>query len=68
MAFATDHEPLVPLQPVCDYTGLTPSAFYSMRHRGEGPPAYRIGKRLMFRMTEVEAWVQSRRDEPEPAS
>ncbi len=61
-------ETLVPLGPVLDYTGLTPSGFYSMRHRGAGPPAYRIGKKLMFRWSDVEAWVETRRDEREPAA
>jgi predicted DNA-binding transcriptional regulator AlpA len=61
-------EPLVPLETVLDHTGLTASAFYSLRHRGEGPPAYRLGKRLMFRMSEIETWIDSRRDAPEPAA
>ncbi len=56
-------EPLVPLGPVLKFTGLTDSAFYSMRHRGEGPPAYRLGKRLMFDWDEVLQWVESRRDQ-----
>jgi predicted DNA-binding transcriptional regulator AlpA len=56
-------EPLVPLEPVLDYTGLTKSGFYSLRHRREGPPAYRIGRRLMFRWSDVEAWVELRRDD-----
>lgn len=65
---AADPEPLIPLEPVLDRMGgVTASAFYSMRHRGEGPPAYRVGKRLMFRWSEVEAWLQTRRD-PQPAA
>jgi predicted DNA-binding transcriptional regulator AlpA len=64
----TDREPLVPLEPVLNYTGLTRSAYYSLRHRGEGPPAYRLGKRLMFRWPDVERWVESRRDRPRPAA
>lgn len=65
---ATAREPLIPLEVVLEHTGLTASAFYSLRHRGEGPPAYRLGKRLMFRWSEVEAWIESRRDAPEPAA
>lgn len=68
MEQVTGREPLVPLRPVLDYTGLTASAYYSLRHRGEGPPAYRLGKRLMHRMSEVEAWVESRRDDPRSAA
>jgi predicted DNA-binding transcriptional regulator AlpA len=58
-------EPLVPLEQVLDYTGLTPSGFYSMRHRGAGPPAYRFGKRLMFKWSDVENWAESHRDQPQ---
>ncbi|MDQ3430753.1 MAG: helix-turn-helix domain-containing protein [Actinomycetota bacterium] len=63
-----NREPLIPLEPVLDYTGLSRSAHYSLRHRGEGPAAYRLGKRLMFRWADVEAWVETRRDEREPAA
>lgn len=65
VATVTDREPLVPLETVLDHTGMTASAFYAMRHRGEGPPAYRLGRRLMFRMSEVDEWLRSRRD-PRP--
>jgi len=64
---STNREPLIPLEPVLDYTGLSRSAYYSLRHRGDGPPAYRLGKRLMFRWSDVETWVESRRDR-EPAA
>jgi predicted DNA-binding transcriptional regulator AlpA len=62
----TQRGPLVPLEEVLDYTGLTASSFYSLRHRGQGPPAYRIGRRLMFRWNEVEAWIDSRHDTVRP--
>lgn len=61
-------ERFVPVEQILDTTGLTRSAFYSLRHRGEGPPAYRFGKRLMFKWSEVEEWIESRRDEPRAAA
>lgn len=30
---------------------------YAWRSRGKGPPAYRIGRYLRFRVAEVETWV-----------
>ena len=60
-------EPLVPLEQVLPHIGQSPSAFYSMRYRGEGPPAYRVGRRLMFRWSEVEQWLSGLR-EPTAAS
>ncbi len=68
MAKAAEREPLVPLDDVLAHTGLTPAAFYSMRHRGDGPTAYRLGKRLMFRWSDVERWLESRRDNPRSAA
>ncbi len=61
-------EPLIPLERVLEYTGLSRSAYYSLRHRGQGPPAYRLGKRLMHKWPEVAAWVESRRDDPRSAA
>jgi excisionase family DNA binding protein len=32
---------------------------HRLRMRGEGPPAYRIGRTFRFRSSEVEEWLQS---------
>jgi excisionase family DNA binding protein len=42
--------------------GVPQRTIYSWRQRGEGPPAYRIGKHLRYRRSDVEAWLESRRD------
>ncbi len=34
--------------------------FYQLRHRGEGPPAVRVDGRLLFRPSDVAAWIDSR--------
>jgi predicted DNA-binding transcriptional regulator AlpA len=62
----TDSNALVPLPTVLDHLGMTPSAFYALRHRGDGPPAYRVGRKLMFRWPEVERWIDSRHDSVRP--
>ncbi len=41
----------------------TPGALYTMRSRGQGPPAYRRGKRLLWSRTEVLAWLADCRDD-----
>jgi len=38
---------------------------YGLRHRGEGPPATRVGRELRFARRDVERWLESRR-EPTP--
>lgn len=35
---------------------------YAWRNKGVGPPARRVGKRLLYRRDEVIAWVESQAD------
>jgi predicted DNA-binding transcriptional regulator AlpA len=37
--------------------------YWRHRDRGEGPPLFRIGRRVVAYADEVEAWVQAQRDE-----
>jgi predicted DNA-binding transcriptional regulator AlpA len=46
----------------------TAQVIYNLRHRGEGPPAIRIGRELRFRLEDVERWEQSRLETPTPAA
>lgn len=64
----SEREPLVDVEEVCRFTGMTRNGYYSLRHQGGGPPAYRIGRRLMHRWSEVEAWVASRGADPQSAA
>jgi predicted DNA-binding transcriptional regulator AlpA len=41
----------------------SPNALYVMRSRGQAPPAYRIGRRLLYSRSEVLAWVAEHRDD-----
>jgi predicted DNA-binding transcriptional regulator AlpA len=36
---------------------LSVSTLRWLRHRGEGPSGFKMGRRLMFRRTAVEAWI-----------
>lgn len=38
------------------------TTIYKWRAEGNGPPAFRIGKYLRFDRSEVEAWMETRRD------
>jgi hypothetical protein len=38
----------------------TVASIHQENHRGDGPPAYKIGKRVLYRRSEVEAWRRSR--------
>lgn len=41
----------------------TPAGIHSLRYRGEGPPAVRVGRRLLFRAEDVQAWLAAQREE-----
>ena len=63
---AEDMKPdrLMTLDEVAGYLGVTSNAMYTMRHRGRGPQAFRLGTRLRYRRSEVDAWLEAHRDEP----
>jgi excisionase family DNA binding protein len=55
-------EPLLGFQWFTGYVGVKPRTAYSWRERGTGPPAYRVGGQLKFRKSEVDQWLEERRD------
>lgn len=40
---------------------VTPTTLKVWRHRNQGPPFYRYGRRVVYRASEVDAWVRSHR-------
>lgn len=59
---------LLTLAQACEFLGITRAAMYSMRARGAGPVAYRMGDgpraRLRFREADVIAWLEAHREDP----
>lgn len=51
------------VEEVAELTRSTPSAVYQWRARGIGPRAFNIGKRLLFKPADVQAWIDSHSDE-----
>ncbi|MFD3525844.1 helix-turn-helix transcriptional regulator [Streptomyces sp. NPDC058653] len=43
-----------------EYLGLSPHTLYVWRHRRQGPPSFRMGRRgrVMYRVEAVDAWVR----------
>lgn len=50
-------EPALTLAELAAQLGLRPQALYDLRIKGRGPHGYRLGGRLHFRVSEVEAWL-----------
>ena len=40
---------------------VTPTTLKAWRHRRQGPPFYRYGRRVVYRASEVDAWVRAHR-------
>jgi predicted DNA-binding transcriptional regulator AlpA len=53
-----NYSDLLRLEEVSEITRLSPSTLRWLRHRGEGPPAFKLGRRLMFRRSAVLDWVR----------
>jgi excisionase family DNA binding protein len=45
---------------VAERLRMSVAALYSLRHRGEGPPAIRLGRRVLFPESELERWLAER--------
>ncbi|MQS37647.1 helix-turn-helix transcriptional regulator [Streptomyces katsurahamanus] len=41
------------------YLGLSPNTLYVWRHRRQGPPSFRMGRRVMYRITVLDEWVRA---------
>lgn len=39
------------------YLGISPNTLYVWRHRRQGPPSFRMGRRVMYRISALDAWV-----------
>jgi predicted DNA-binding transcriptional regulator AlpA len=53
---------LLDLDDMCRIFGLTPEAIYNRRHRGDFPPAIKVGASLRWRVQDVEAWIDANKE------
>jgi excisionase family DNA binding protein len=58
----TDGERLLRPAEVAEMLGVPRSTLYAWRYRGDGPPAYRIGKHLRYRRDAVLEWIEEQPD------
>ena len=54
----TRESDLLLLPEVAQITRQSVSTLRWLRHKGEGPPGFKVGRRLLFRRGEVEAWLR----------
>ena len=48
---------LIPLAEVADLIGVARSTLWCWRHRDEGPPSFKVGDRVVYRASELDAWI-----------
>ena len=58
-------EPLLSIDAVADYLGVSVPTIYDWRVSGKGPRAIKVGRHLKFAVSDVQAWVAAQR-EPAP--
>jgi excisionase family DNA binding protein len=55
-------ERLMSLADLSEMLSVPVTTLYQWRHRGEGPPGYRVGRHVRYRRSEVEAWLETQAD------
>jgi excisionase family DNA binding protein len=56
-------EPLISMAEVASRLGVPLETFRRWRKHGAAPLGYPLGKHVRFRWSEVEAWLQERREQ-----
>ena len=59
----SNRDPLLGIEVVAEYLGVPVATIYAWRKNGYGPRAFRVGKHLRWRDSEVQAWLEKQRDE-----
>ncbi|MFD8319684.1 helix-turn-helix domain-containing protein [Kitasatospora purpeofusca] len=53
----TAESPVLDLVEAARYVRRTPKAMRCMRERRSGPPSFRVGGRVMYRLAALDAWL-----------
>jgi excisionase family DNA binding protein len=59
---------LMSVAGLAEHLGLSPSAVYALRASGHAPPVTKVGSRVFFQRTDVDAWLAGLRDDHGPAT
>ncbi|RVU20475.1 DNA-binding protein [Streptomyces antnestii] len=51
------HTAFLTLPRAAEYLGISPNTLYVWRHRRQGPPSFRMGRRVMYRISALDEWV-----------
>jgi excisionase family DNA binding protein len=51
-------------EEVAELCHTSPGTVHYWRSMGKGPKAYKVGRRLIFRRSEVQAWINAHASDP----
>lgn len=63
-ALPQSSEPLLDIQQVAAWLGVSVKTVYCMRARDDAPPAIQVGRRLRWDRSDVLAWLEAQREVP----
>jgi excisionase family DNA binding protein len=53
-------------QDLAGYLEIPVATIYAWRHRRQGPPGFKVGRHLRYRLSDVERWISQRLEEHQP--
>jgi len=53
---------------LAEWLGVPVATLYGWRHRGEGPPAVKVGRHLRWRRLDVDSWLAGQAEPGRPAA
>lgn len=58
---AVEHEDrLVNVRELADYLDVPVKTLYAWRYHREGPQAFRVGRHLRYRWSDIQRWIEGR--------
>lgn len=55
-------DPMMDLHALAAYLGVSEATIYLWRKEGKAPRAYKLGRALRWRKSEVDAWLEEQRE------
>jgi excisionase family DNA binding protein len=52
-----DHDKLLTAAELAEYLSLPVATIYAWRHRRKGPPGFRAGRHLRYRLSDIDEWI-----------
>lgn len=59
----SSQDPLLSPAELADYLAIPVQTIYQWRHRGEGPPGYRVGRHVRYRWSDIQRWLDDQIDD-----